>query len=148
MGAIWIAWVGMGGHRSLLMIMIWVWVQIWRKMLGSGVKSTWIPTWHQNHLLEVGLIQKTRRPWHSETSQPLIHYILSCVRTPHEHKFTKIAFGFGPGHIWLHTTLEGPWPHYMIFGSVSGRPLDTFIWALTISFMVLARVWSGPQLVV
>ena len=24
------------------------------------------------------------------------------------------AFGWGPSHIWLHTTLEGPWPHYMI----------------------------------
>jgi hypothetical protein len=31
-------WVGMGGHRSLLMDMVWVWVQIRRKMLGSGVK--------------------------------------------------------------------------------------------------------------
>ena len=28
-------WVGMGGHRSLLMGMVWVWVQIRRKMLGS-----------------------------------------------------------------------------------------------------------------
>ena len=25
-----------------------------------------------------------------------------------------MAIGWGPGHIWLHTTLEGPWPHYMI----------------------------------
>jgi hypothetical protein len=24
-----------------------------------------------------------------------------------------MAFGWGPGHIWLHTTLEDPWPHYM-----------------------------------
>jgi hypothetical protein len=28
------SWVGMGGHRSLLMVMGWVWVQIRRKMLG------------------------------------------------------------------------------------------------------------------
>ena len=34
----------------------------------------------QNHLLEVGLTQN-RRPRHSECSQPLIHAILSCVRT-------------------------------------------------------------------
>ena len=27
--------VGVGGHRSLLMGMAWVWVQIRRKMLGS-----------------------------------------------------------------------------------------------------------------
>jgi hypothetical protein len=29
-------WVGTGGHRSLLMGMVWVWVQIRRKMLGSA----------------------------------------------------------------------------------------------------------------
>jgi hypothetical protein len=28
----------MGGHRLLLMGMVWVWVQIRSKMLGSGVK--------------------------------------------------------------------------------------------------------------
>ena len=28
-------WVGMSGHRSLLMGMVWVWVQLERKMLGS-----------------------------------------------------------------------------------------------------------------
>ena len=40
-------WVGMGGHRSMLLVMVWVWVQILRKMLGSDVKSTWIPTRHR-----------------------------------------------------------------------------------------------------
>ena len=29
-------WVGVGGHRSLLMGMVWVRVQIKRKMLGSA----------------------------------------------------------------------------------------------------------------
>ena len=54
---------------------------------------------------------------------------------PHEHKFIEIAFGWGPGHIWLHTTLEGPWPHNMILEvHVLGRPLDTFFWALTNSW--------------
>ena len=28
-------WMGMGGHRSLLMVMVWIWVQIRWKMLGS-----------------------------------------------------------------------------------------------------------------
>jgi hypothetical protein len=28
-------WVGMGGHRSLLMGMVWVWIQTRRTMLGS-----------------------------------------------------------------------------------------------------------------
>ena len=32
------------------------------------------------------------------------------------------------------------------FGGVVGRPLDTFFWALTISWpRLLAHVWSGPQ---
>ena len=26
----------------------------------------------------------------------------------------EISFGQGPNHTWLHTTLEGPWPHYVI----------------------------------
>jgi hypothetical protein len=40
------AWMGtyhaMGGHRSLLMVMIWAWVQVRRKMLGSGVRYPYI----------------------------------------------------------------------------------------------------------
>jgi hypothetical protein len=27
----------------------------------------------------------------------------------------EIAFGWGPNHIWLHTTLEGLWPHYIFW---------------------------------
>ena len=49
-------------------------------------------------------------------------------------------------NIWLrarshmtYTTFEDRWPHYMVLG----RPLDTFIWALTISWArSLAHVWS------
>ena len=37
----------------------------------------------------------------------------------------EIAFGWGPGHLWLHATLEGPWPHYMIPEVSLGRPLNT-----------------------
>jgi hypothetical protein len=34
-------------------------------------------------------------------------------------------------------------------GAVLGRPLDTFIWALTITWSrLLARVWSGPKSVI
>ena len=63
-------WMGMGGHRSMLMVMVWVWAQIRRKMLGSDVKvyvdsyiasngSCFMVTWivFENHLLEVGLTQ-------------------------------------------------------------------------------------------
>ena len=40
--------------------------------------------------------------------------IPSCVRIPHELKSIEIAFSWGPGHRWLHTTLEDLWPCYMI----------------------------------
>jgi hypothetical protein len=33
-------WMGIGEHRSLLMVMVWVGVQIRRKMLGYGVDCT------------------------------------------------------------------------------------------------------------
>ena len=46
----------------------------------------------------------------------------------------------------LHTTLEDLWPHYTTLEVVSGWPLDTFFWALTIAWSrLLARVWSGPK---
>ena len=86
------------------------------------VKSTWIPTWHRmDHVLKsLGLFSKTTsctmRAWHFERSQPLVYSIFSCVKEdPHETKFIEIAFVWGPGHIWHHTTLEeGPRPHYVI----------------------------------
>ena len=57
---------------------------------------------------------KPGRPWHSESSQPLVYSILSYVRTHMNKTFIEVTFGWEPGHIWFHTTLEGPWPHYMI----------------------------------
>jgi hypothetical protein len=36
-------------------------------------------------------------------------FYLIMFEDPHQ-----IAFGWGHGHIWLHTILEDPWPHYMI----------------------------------
>ena len=64
---------------------------------------------------------------------------------PREKIVNEIAFGWRPSHIWLHTTLEGPWRHYMIL-EVSWDGLWTLCWALTISWSrLLARVWSGPK---
>jgi hypothetical protein len=40
------------------------------------------------------------------------YFILSCVRTYMNRNSLK--YGWGRGYVWLHTTLEGPWPHYMI----------------------------------
>ena len=55
-------------------------------------------------------------------------------------EFIGRAFGWGPGHIWLRTTLEGPWPQNMILKVVLGWPLDAFFWALTISWSRLLAV--------
>ena len=89
----------------------------------TNLKSTWVPTWHRmnrvswtppkNHLLEVVLTQK----WEIMALRTLTNiglFYLSCVRTHTKRKFIEEAFGRGPGPIWLHTTLEGMWPHCMI----------------------------------
>jgi hypothetical protein len=49
-------WVGMDGHRSLLMGMVWVWVQIQRKMLGSAGLCVSVHT----KVTAINLIQKTQ----------------------------------------------------------------------------------------
>ena len=90
------------------------------------VKSTWICAWHQmdhvswslglffnNHLLKVGLTQNREimALWTLTTVD--LSYFIMCEDL-HESTFIEIAFGWGLSHIWLHTILEGPWPHYMI----------------------------------
>ena len=59
----------------------------------------------KNHLLEEGLTSKSGDHDTLKLSQPLICYMLSCVRTPHEQEVIERAFGRGHGHV---TTLEGP----------------------------------------
>ena len=56
-----------------------------------------ILTWtsFKNHLLEVGQ-HKTGRPWHSKCSQPLIYFILSCVRIRMNRNLFKKSCGWGP----------------------------------------------------
>ena len=50
---------------------------------------------------------------------------------------------------WSHMTPHYTWESMTTrhdFGGVLGRPLDTFLWALTISWSwLLACVWSGPK---
>ena len=119
----------------------------WACECGMDVKSTWIPTWHpmdhvswslglfsRNHLLEVGLTQnwETMALWTLTTVD--LFYINMCEDS-HKYTFIEIAFGWGPGHVWLHTTLEGRWPHYMIL-EVSWDGL----W--TLSFGLLQLSWS------
>ena len=69
----------------------------------------------QNPPLEGRPNHKIGRPQHSERSQLLVYSILSYVRIRMNKFIEKITFSWGPGHLWLHTTLERPWPHYMIW---------------------------------
>ena len=61
----------------------------------------------ENHLLEVGL---TQNHWETMALRMLTSVGLFCFimcEDLHEHNFIEMAFGGRPGHVWLHTTLEG-----------------------------------------
>ena len=106
---------------------------------GPCFTVTW--TVFKNHLLEVGL---TQRPWHSECSQLLVYYILSCVRTRLNRNLLKHHLVEGPNHKWLHTTLEDRWPHYMIL-EVCWDGLCTISFGLPLLLVgFLARVCNWP----
>ena len=78
---------------------------------GSCLMITW--TLFKNHLLEVGLTQN----WEIMALQKLTTIVLLCFimcDDVHEWKFVEVAFDWGHDHTWLHTTLEGLCPHYMI----------------------------------
>jgi hypothetical protein len=66
-------------------------------------ESCYMVTWiiSKNHLLEVGLT-----PNHETMTLGNAHN--------HWHIILYHAWGSVTDHIWLHTTLESPWPHYMI----------------------------------
>ena len=110
---------------------------------GSRFMVTWAI--FKNHLLEVA------RP----ITKPGDHGTLNA----HNRWFILFYHAWGPawieihwnsiwlraGHIWLHTALEGPWPHYMILGVCWDGLWTLLFWALTISrSRLLARVWNGP----
>ena len=78
---------------------------------GSCFVVTW--TIFQNHLLEVGLPQNRETMTLQMLNTVGLFYFIMC-EDPHKHKSIEIVFGWGSGHIWIHTTLEGPWPHYVI----------------------------------
>ena len=103
---------------------------------GSCFVVTWII--FKNRLLEVGLTQNQEiMAIRTLTTVGLFHIIV--CGDPHEYTFIEIPFRWGPGHIWLHTILEGPWPHYMILeASWDG------LW--TISFGLSESHGHGPWL--
>ena len=109
----------------------------------------WIPTWQMDHVSwslglkpSLGGRPNTKlRDYGTPTllTTVVLFYFLMC-EDPHEWKYVEIAFGWGLGHIWLRTMLEGPWPHYVILEVCWDDGLWTliFFWALTINFMVTA----------
>ena len=133
-------WNKRSWSKSLLHTYTWGTNGAWECKM--SVKSTWIPTWHQNgscfmvtwiifknHLLKVGLTHNLG-PWHSKCSQPLNYSILSCVRT---HMNRNSIWLRVRSHMISHYTL-GSVTTLHDFEGVLGRPLDTFFWALTISW--------------
>ena len=111
---------------------------------GSCFMVTW--TIFKNRLLQVGR-PNTKPGDHGTPNAHNLDILYFIMREDlHEHKFTEIAFGWGSGHIWLHTTLEGQWPHHMLLEVCwDGLWTLTSSWALTISWSrLLARVWSDP----
>ena len=105
---------------------------------GSWFMVTWII--FKNHLMEVDLTQNQETVALRNAHNHLVFSILSCVRMRMNRIFIGIAFGWGPGHIRLHASLEGPWPHYMILEVVLERPLDTFFTALTTPWSQLLAI--------
>ena len=98
----------------------------------------------KNHLLEVDVTQNQETMALRMLTAVDLFNLIMCDE-PHEHKFIEIVFGWGPSHIWLHTIVEGPWPHYVVL-EVSGDLWTLFWGALTISWSwLLACVWSGPN---
>ena len=108
------------------------------------VKSMRIPTWHQMHHVpwSLGLFSKTTS-WskNSLTQNQRNHGILNVHNrwfilfyhvweTRINKSSLKYAFGWGPGHIWLHITIEDPRPHYMIL-EVSWDGLRTLSFGLS-----------------
>jgi hypothetical protein len=67
----------------------------------------------KSHLLEVGLTQN-QETMALRTLIAIDLFYFNHVWGPAWIEIHWKSIWFRPGHIWLHATLEGPWPHYMI----------------------------------
>ena len=106
------------------------------------VMSTWLPTWHWMDHVSWSLGYFRKSPLRGRSNTKLGEHgirnahncgfilFLSCARIRVNTKFIETTFGWGHGHIWLHTTLEGPWPHCMIL-EVSWHDLWTLSFGLS-----------------
>ena len=88
-----------------------VYIDSYMALNGSCFMAT--STVFKNHLLEVDLTQNRETMALRMLTTIVLFYFIMCTN-PREWKFIEIAVGWRPGHVWLHTTLEGPWPHCVI----------------------------------
>ena len=109
------------------------------------VKSAWIPTWHQmdhvfmvtwiifkNHLLEVGLTQNRETIALRTLTTIDLFYFIMCEDL-HDKKCIEFFWLRTQSHMTSHYTWTSMTTKMMLEG-VLGWPLDTFCWALTISW--------------
>jgi hypothetical protein len=112
---------------------------------GSCFMATWII--FKNHLLEVDLTQNQETTALRTLITSDLLYFFMC-KDPHEHKYHWNT-------IWLRARSHTA-SHYTrgtmttLLHGFEGvrfwRPLDTFFWALTISWsQLMAHVWRGPK---
>ena len=99
----------------------------------------------KNQLLEVNLTQhRETMALRTMTTTSLFYYVMCEDPTWIKSRWNNIWLKAW-SHM-LHTTLEGPWPHYMIL-EVSWDNFWSLLWALTIPWSwLLACVWSGLNL--
>ena len=80
----------------------------------------------QNYLSEASLTQNQETTTlQTLTTVDSLYFIMRGDPTQIKHSLKQYMVE-GPGPLRLHTTLEGPWPHYMISEVVFGQPLDIF----------------------
>jgi hypothetical protein len=109
---------------------------------GSCFMVTWIIL--KNQFLEVGLTQN-RETMALENAHNrwfiLFYHVRGLV-------WIEIHWNSIWSRAWSHMVSHYTWGSVTTlndFGGVLGQPLDTFLWALTISWSwLLGRVWSGP----
>ena len=114
--------------------------QLYMASNGSCLMVT--STIFKNYLLKEGLTQNRETMALQIFTTVDLFYFNMCENL-HEWKFIEMAFGWGPGHIWLHITFEGPWPHYMIL-EVCWDGLWRLSFGLS-QFHGHGSVWSGPK---
>jgi hypothetical protein len=113
----------------------------------SSFMITWII--FKNHFWEVRLTQNRETMALRNLTTINLLYVYHVWEIP--RVFIEISFGWGPRHMWLHTTLKGMWPHCMIL-KVSCNSLLTLLFdtkqltsSNNVMVWLLACVWSGPH---